>query len=110
MSDDTRCDWCLRRLAPEEWESATTDEQQNNYCWGPGDALCDEIHGEEWKRLRSWQLDAAEELRAAQHVGHWIGVKQPQFIRFCAACGFREGMPHADYCGIARLLREVTNV
>jgi hypothetical protein len=43
---ETTCNWCERPLAPEAWERAETDEQQNGYCWGPGDALCDEIHGE----------------------------------------------------------------
>lgn len=52
MRETTHCDWCLRPQAPQEWESATTDEQRDGYCWGEGDARCDELHGEEWGRLR----------------------------------------------------------
>lgn len=67
MSDE-RCDWCLRPAAPEEWESATTGEQRDGYCWGPGDALCDELHEAEWERMRSEVARLREEVAEARRM------------------------------------------
>ena len=53
MSDDTRCDWCLRPLAPEGREYDDTDHP-DRYCWSDGDALCEEVHElDAWPRVRA---------------------------------------------------------
>ena len=64
MSEPT-CDWCLRPEAPEGWEYDGTPEP-DRYCWGPGDCLCDELHGEAWDRLTAEVARIRSELAAAR--------------------------------------------
>lgn len=53
MSDE-RCDWCLRRLAPEgvSWDDVDDPE---GYCWGDEQqgCACDDAHEEAWPEMLS---------------------------------------------------------
>ena len=101
MSDDTRCDWCLRPAAPEEWESATTGEQRDGYCWGPGDALCDELHEAEWERMLS-EVARLRGLLRDMEYGHY----PDGLASLCPVCHLTPRMGHSVDCRLAAALEE----
>ena len=86
------CDYCHRPVAPEEYESSDQHPAPESVCWGPGDALCDDMH-DQWicrqleardrlaltlRDIRSQAIRSIEWRRhpGGQHVGtdRWATV------------------------------------
>lgn len=69
MTEQTKCDWCLRPLAPDgvSWDNVDDPE---GYCWGDEQqgCACDDAHEEAWPKMLSEVARLREQVAEARRM------------------------------------------